>query len=529
MHTILRERLFALSLLLVAGGLFARPALADGLGIVIDGVDASAFPTVRAFVSVVNSDGATVTGLDARAFQVQEDGKPVEGLTVEAIAQSQEPIATAIVLDVSGSMADQQKLDRTVEAANAFVDQLGAAERATVVAYSSRVTVIQDYTGEKAALKTALDSLVAKGDRVLYDAVAQTVRRQDALTQQRRKPIILVASGDDVKSTETLEGSLNAVGGSSSPIYAIGLGSDVKKDVLDRFAARSGGRAIYVADPGQLKPTFTSISDQLRRQYVVRYTSKLAADTRQHGLAIAASASGQQVTGLTSFALPASAVAPPSVVAVATTAPLPTSAPVPTAAPVAASAVGQDNGVSAAAIAFVVLLLLLLGAAIWFLVVRSGPSAADTRVAAPKPAVVPSDGDATVVIGAPTAVGGADPNATQLHQEPGDATVVRMSPDKRRPRARLVITRRGEASEVVLDRPEVIVGRDDDVSVPIKDPQASRQHAKIVREGDQYWIEDLRSLNGTQVNGEAVTRRQLVSNDHIGIGETVLTFVVDSR
>jgi pSer/pThr/pTyr-binding forkhead associated (FHA) protein len=108
----------------------------------------------------------------------------------------------------------------------------------------------------------------------------------------------------------------------------------------------------------------------------------------------------------------------------------------------------------------------------------------------------------------------------------GDVTFVRpRGPDALR--ARLLIARRGEERQVTLDQAEATLGRDDSTAVPLQDPQASRRHARIFRQNGHYWIEDLNSLNGTQVNGETVTRHQLNPKDRIGIGETMLTFLVD--
>src|SRR5262249_27251239 len=117
----------------------------------------------------------------------------------------------------------------------------------------------------------------------------------------------------------------------------------------------------------------------------------------------------------------------------------------------------------------------------------------------------------------------------------GDKTYVQgdetLRPDlgRRAPNARLVIVRQGEKHEVALDGSELVIGRDEHTAIALKDPLASRHHAKISRENNQYWIEDMHSLNGTQLNGKPVTRSALANNDRISIGETVLTFVVESR
>ncbi|MBX6773580.1 MAG: FHA domain-containing protein [Chloroflexi bacterium] len=92
------------------------------------------------------------------------------------------------------------------------------------------------------------------------------------------------------------------------------------------------------------------------------------------------------------------------------------------------------------------------------------------------------------------------------------------------PRARLIILQNGVQSEVVIQEAETMIGREASNAVVIRDPMASRRHAKIIVENGEFWIEDLKSLNGTRVNGETISRRKLAANDQIKIGEVVLTF-----
>src|SRR5437870_5605971 len=60
--------------------------------------------------------------------------------------------------------------------------------------------------------------------------------------------------------------------------------------------------------------------------------------------------------------------------------------------------------------------------------------------------------------------------------------------------------------EVKLDRPEVIIGRAEDAQVSVEDRLVSREHAKIVIEGDsdgaarEYVLVDNESTNGTFLN-----------------------------
>jgi VWFA-related protein len=588
------QRILSLAALLVlVGALEAPVVLADSLGLAVQQVDASQFPTVRLYVSVANTSGVPITGLTAEAFQVQEDGKPVDGLQVEPLVDSQEPIATALVIDTSGSMADENKLDHAREAASAFIDSMGGKDRVTIVAFSSQVSVIQDYATDRTALKAALGTLSAKGDTMLYDAVAQTARRE-AAQAERRKALILLTDGEDTKSSASLDSSIAAAVTAGSPIFAIGLGSDVKTEVLDRLASATGGQAIYLDDPTQLKPTLLSIGDQLRRQYALRYKSKLAPGDQPHGVAVQVQYSGQQVTGLGSFSTPAAPTitvvgltsgaavtgvqhvqvdvsggaaqvqllvddqprgsltgapfafdwdtrpespGPHKVVVrvndtrggstdklfnlnvVAPVPPVPAT-PQPTAQS-APTAVPQDSssqpvaGTPLAAILALLVLLLLLGLAAVYVATRPRGGASPSEPE-PRSAMPPVDADRTLDI---------DPELTMAPGGNRDATIMRSTP-----RARLLIMSHGEQREVALSDSDTIVGRDEHAGgVALKDPLASRQHAKISRQNNQYWIEDMHSLNGTQLNGQPVTRSALTNNDRISIGETVLTFLIDSR
>lgn len=72
---------------------------------------------------------------------------------------------------------------------------------------------------------------------------------------------------------------------------------------------------------------------------------------------------------------------------------------------------------------------------------------------------------------------------------------------------------------------ETRIGRDDAADVVVQDPEISRIHARITRQGESYFVEDMGSTNGTYVNGAQIIGRQALNNgDKIGVGQTVLVF-----
>jgi FHA domain-containing protein len=70
----------------------------------------------------------------------------------------------------------------------------------------------------------------------------------------------------------------------------------------------------------------------------------------------------------------------------------------------------------------------------------------------------------------------------------------------------------------------VTFGRGEDNDIVLMTPSASRHHAELRKAGDSYLLTDRGSSNGTWVNGEAVTERQLRPGDEIVIGDEVFRF-----
>ena len=81
--------------------------------------------------------------------------------------------------------------------------------------------------------------------------------------------------------------------------------------------------------------------------------------------------------------------------------------------------------------------------------------------------------------------------------------------------------RSGELHELVTDR--LVLGRHPSCEVVLENAVISRQHARLIRQGAGYVIEDLGSRNGTYINGKAVSGLQPVKDtDRIRICDYVL-------
>jgi len=80
----------------------------------------------------------------------------------------------------------------------------------------------------------------------------------------------------------------------------------------------------------------------------------------------------------------------------------------------------------------------------------------------------------------------------------------------------------GERHEISKRR--VVIGRSKDADVRIDDPNVSRRHAEVQQEGATWWLVDLDSTNGVEVDGRRVKRLKLEDGTRFVIGSTEIGF-----
>lgn len=78
----------------------------------------------------------------------------------------------------------------------------------------------------------------------------------------------------------------------------------------------------------------------------------------------------------------------------------------------------------------------------------------------------------------------------------------------------------------ILDE-AITIGRLPECEIQLADPNVSRRHAQLRRQGEAVYVVDLGSTNGTKVNGVAVRQHRLVAGDVVTVGMTSLRFESD--
>ncbi len=94
-----------------------------------------------------------------------------------------------------------------------------------------------------------------------------------------------------------------------------------------------------------------------------------------------------------------------------------------------------------------------------------------------------------------------------------------------------LVSVRGDSNEsYLISDDNVMVGRDRSCEVVLAHPAVSRRHAKISREGDTFFVEDLQSANGTFINNRKVEKSPLKPGDVVRFGaDPACSYVIRGR
>ena len=85
----------------------------------------------------------------------------------------------------------------------------------------------------------------------------------------------------------------------------------------------------------------------------------------------------------------------------------------------------------------------------------------------------------------------------------------------------------GSERKLNLNGEPLVIGRIDEVAIPVHDSSISRGHCAIAFAGDHFILMDLNSTNGTYHNGTRITECPLVAGDNIQVGGSILIFDLD--
>jgi Ca-activated chloride channel family protein len=187
----------------------------------------------------------------------------------------------AILLDSSGSTKDV--LDNIQKAARDFLKVFRPGDKGIIVSFDSRTLFLTKLTSDRKDLSKAIEqvAIADKTGSFMYDAVSQVVDAHFA-SFKGRKAIIVLTDGMVYGRTYTAQQALEALQKADVLFYPIVFrtrssvasssrgAKPLPVEILKLFAEETSGR-FYEKDASNLKEAFQSISEELKKQYLIGF------------------------------------------------------------------------------------------------------------------------------------------------------------------------------------------------------------------------------------------------------------------
>jgi len=186
----------------------------------------------------------------------------VDFATAAAASQARPPLNLALVLDRSGSMAENKKFAYTIEAAREVIQNLTDRDIVSLVAYNERALVLSPAgrAVNKPFLLHRLEEIAPEGytdlSAGLLEGIAQ-VNSQSADGQI--KQVLLLTDGlanRGVTNPTGLQRIVEKARAKGVGLSTLGCGTEFNEKLLTGMAAAGGGRYTYIKSPEQIPTAF---------------------------------------------------------------------------------------------------------------------------------------------------------------------------------------------------------------------------------------------------------------------------------
>ena len=233
-------------------------------------IDTSAFPEVKV--------SALFTGArpDITEVSVRENGKLVADLEVVPLSESTTPVGIVLVIDTSGSMRANGRLEQAKSAAKAFVDRKLANDQIALVTFSNEPRIAVNFTADPAPLVAAIDGLQPAGETALWDGVRTganlLAERPDLLPY-----LVVLSDGADTVSQSASADAFGSARSARAGVFSVAITGSGESDVpaLRALADETGGTFFETRDAGELDRIYADLQGVLQNQYELSWTSSV--------------------------------------------------------------------------------------------------------------------------------------------------------------------------------------------------------------------------------------------------------------
>mgnify|MGYP000291775027 CR=1 FL=1 len=194
----------------------------------------------------------------------------LELMPAQMIANVRMPLNFSFVLDRSGSMGDERKIEQLREAVKHAVDLLDAEDIVSIVAFDDDAQALVSSTParDKNNLKRQVDKLSAGGGTHMEKGMREGLREvRKNVGAQRVNQLVILTDGQTENEDQCRREGENA-GREGIKIIALGLGSDWNESLLEDVAQRAGGNADLISQPHEIADKFQRVVQEMQGNIV---------------------------------------------------------------------------------------------------------------------------------------------------------------------------------------------------------------------------------------------------------------------
>jgi Ca-activated chloride channel family protein len=183
--------------------------------------------------------------------------------------EDRKPANVVVVVDTSGSMSQENKLDQAKQGLRAFLGELEPQDRIGLESFNDKVYRLVSLAPVRTVspkVSSEISQLVPDGETAVYDATLQAVREVEQTAGENRiNAVVVLTDGQDTRSAVTPDALVSklradARGESSGVrVFTIAYGSQANTDVLRQIAEASGGKE-FEGDPQGIESVYRQIS-----------------------------------------------------------------------------------------------------------------------------------------------------------------------------------------------------------------------------------------------------------------------------
>lgn len=249
---------------------FTVECVADIEGLILNfyHIDVDSFPVVRCHFTVTDQAGLPVRTLTKQDLDVSEQDIPINDFQL-ILRSSSTLVKVAMVMDRSGSMSGQRIRDMK-NAAGDFVNLLSPVDQAAIISFNEDPRLDLNFTSDKTTLVNKINSLSAKGNTSVFDAIWMAI--ENIKNQQGIRAILALTDGQDNSSDKTPPEIIAAANQYGINIYSIGLGIE-SEPTMSQIAEQTGGQYFYAPTSAELALIYRAISGQIQNLYIIRYVA----------------------------------------------------------------------------------------------------------------------------------------------------------------------------------------------------------------------------------------------------------------